>query len=370
MVHQQGVSPEGITRGHRIPNFALPARDELTLLFYEFAEGRPLLLGGCSTEWTPEECDHFARAMHDQARQQGLQSVVLTSGPIQTHGELPNGATAVDKDGAVRQRLFGDRFEDTDGAVLMADPNLRVLNGAAVEKAALSADHQTLASGISALIEDGLGDLRREAAAGPQAAPVLIIPRVLSTEVCRGLINSFQSWSPTSSPMPQSDGTDLAVDGERKSRLDAFIGDQRLERELAGSVAHRVLPELNKAFFYAATRFERFKLVCYPSTESGHFGAHRDNTAPATAHRRFALTLNLNAEDYEGGALAFPEYGPHCMYNVPTGSAILFSCTHAHRVQPVTKGERYALISFAFGEEAAVTAARRGAPPPPKERQE
>jgi hypothetical protein len=40
-------------------------------------------------------------------------------------------------------------------------------------------------------------------------------------------------------------------------------------------------------------------------SDGGFFRAHRDNLSPATAHRRFALTLNLN-ESYQGGQLRFP----------------------------------------------------------------
>ena len=70
------------------------------------------------------------------------------------------------------------------------------------------------------------------------------------------------------------------------------------------------MPEVRKAFVFRATRFEGFKIVCYDAASGGFFHAHRDNLSPATAHRRFALTLNLN-NDYEGGYLRFREYGPH-----------------------------------------------------------
>jgi hypothetical protein len=65
------------------------------------------------------------------------------------------------------------------------------------------------------------------------------------------------------------------------------------------------MPELSKAFAYRASRFEGFKIACYQVSDRGFFRAHRDNLSPATAHRRFALTLNLN-ESYQGGQLRFP----------------------------------------------------------------
>src|SRR5215218_10306224 len=76
----------------------------------------------------------------------------------------------------------------------------------------------------------------------------------------------------------------------------------------------------------------------------------RDNLSPATAHRRFALTLNLN-DGYQGGQLRFPEYGPE-LYRPAPGAALLFSCSHLHEVLEVTAGRRFVLLSFLFGDEA------------------
>jgi hypothetical protein len=108
--------------------------------------------------------------------------------------------------------------------------------------------------------------------------------------------------------------------------------------------------ELAKAFAYRASRFEGFKIACYQASDRGFFGAHRDNLSPATTHRRFALTLNLN-DGYQGGQLRFPEYGPE-LYRPAPGAALLFSCSHLHEVLEVTAGRRFVLLSFLFGEEA------------------
>ena len=58
------------------------------------------------------------------------------------------------------------------------------------------------------------------------------------------------------------------------------------------------------------TRIERDLVACYDSETGGHFGPHRDDTGIAIAHRRFAVSINLNA-DFEGGEISFPEYGPN-----------------------------------------------------------
>jgi len=81
---------------------------------------------------------------------------------------------------------------------------------------------------------------------------------------------------------------------------------------------------------------------------AGISGAHRDNLSPSTEHRRFTLSLNLN-EGYEGGHLRFPEYGAY-LYRPGAGGAVVFSGSHLHEALPVTRGKRYVLLSFLFGE--------------------
>ena len=63
-----------------------------------------------------------------------------------------------------------------------------------------------------------------------------------------------------------------------------------------------------------------------------------------------ALTLNLNTGDYEGGFLRLPEYGPQ-LYAPPPGGAVVFSCSLLHLASPVTKGRRFVIVGFLWGEE-------------------
>jgi predicted 2-oxoglutarate/Fe(II)-dependent dioxygenase YbiX len=97
---------------------------------------------------------------------------------------------------------------------------------------------------------------------------------------------------------------------------------------------------------------ERYIVACYDAEQGGHFRPHRDNTTKGTAHRRFAVTINLNAGDYGGGDLRFPEYGP-ATYRAPTGGAVVFSCSLLHEATPVTSGTRYAFLPFLYDEAAA-----------------
>ena len=93
-------------------------------------------------------------------------------------------------------------------------------------------------------------------------------------------------------------------------------------------------------------------MACYDAEEGGYFRPHIDNGAPETAHRKFAVTINLNSDEFEGGDLRFPEYGRRT-YRAPTGGAVVFSCTLLHEATPVTRGRRYATLPFLYDEDGA-----------------
>jgi predicted 2-oxoglutarate/Fe(II)-dependent dioxygenase YbiX len=103
---------------------------------------------------------------------------------------------------------------------------------------------------------------------------------------------------------------------------------------------------------FEATFVERHIVACYSAEDGGHFRPHRDNTTQGTAHRRFAVSINLNA-DFDGGELIFPEYGYKRRFKPPIGGAVVFSCSLLHAVSKVTRGRRYAYLPFLYDKEAA-----------------
>lgn len=142
-------------------------------------------------------------------------------------------------------------------------------------------------------------------------------------------------------------------DYTRKRRCDLEIEDDQLRTACMHRIHDRLVPEIQKAFQFRATRIERYIVACYDGESGGHFRAHRDNTTKGTAHRRFAVTLNLNPGDYEGGQLWFPEFGRQ-RYVAPRGGAIVFSCSLLHEATPVTQGTRYAFLPFLYDDDAAL----------------
>lgn len=184
-------------------------------------------------------------------------------------------------------------------------------------------------------------------------APILVLPRVFEPAVCEHLVQLYEAQGGQESGfMREVDGKTTAVqDARHKVRRDAVIDDPKLRGALQARILDRVVPMIAKAHQFHATRMERYIVSCYDAADGGHFNMHRDNTTSGTAHRRFAVSINLN-DGFEGGAVSFPEYGPRG-YKAPAGGAVVFSCSLLHMVSKVTEGRRYAFLPFLYDDAAA-----------------
>lgn len=185
--------------------------------------------------------------------------------------------------------------------------------------------------------------------------PIMIIPHVFEPELCKFLIKGYNdNGGQVSGFMRDVGGKTVEIqDKSHKVRRDWNIEEENsdLINTIQNRFKRRVIPEIKKAYQFEVTRMERYIVSCYDSGEGGHFRAHRDNTTKGTAHRRFAISVNLNSEDYEGGNLRFPEFGTQT-YRPPTGGCCVFSCSLLHEATPVTKGVRYAFLPFLYDEAA------------------
>lgn len=186
------------------------------------------------------------------------------------------------------------------------------------------------------------------------SAPVLVVPRVFEPALCHALIDYYQrEGGEASGFMRDVDGrTVLIHDPKHKRRSDRTLEDVALRTACRNRIQYRLVPEITKAFQFIATRIERYLVACYEAEDAGHFRAHRDNTTLGTAHRRFAVSLNLNTGDYQGGLLRFPEFGRQ-LHQAPAGGAVVFSCSLLHEATPVTGGKRYAFLPFLYDDAAA-----------------
>lgn len=325
--------PNGVVsklgRGERAPDFVLPCGGTLTR-FYGCAGGAPTVL----VFPTPHEEDESSSLLEALAE---LTTFVVARREPKTKLGV---RVFIDADGAV-SAAYG--VPQGKGRVVVLDPALRVIRSVETEA--------QIASALASSVLDAVSELPWvEPRVLLAQAPVLLVPRVLSSEVCEHLIEVWRTCGNQETGVETSEHRTRtnALRSELKRRRDHTVTDESLLKMLARVVGRCVLPEVRRAFSYPATRFEGFKIVRYDAAAGGFFRAHRDNLSPATAHRRFALSLNLN-EAYEGGELSFPEYGP-IRYRPAAGEALLFSGSLLHEVTEVSSGERFALLSFLFGE--------------------
>ena len=349
MSHQ---SLTGLGCGERAPDFVAPVEDGSETRFYARAGGRPALL--LFTSSGSHAVFRVAMALADRASLH----LVVPEGRLSTEDlrtsenqflktQVPTApASALDDtdlfqdDGVVRE-AFRLPAGDSIHAVLL-DRNLRAVitvpfdDPEAIERLDEATRHLMVGDTASTITAQ---------------APVLFIPRVLEPMVCAHL---QQVWETSH----DETGVERSVDASRrevieaaaKKRQDHVVAEEGLVRVLTQSIGRRVIPEVRRMFGYEADRFEGFKISCYESASSGFFHAHRDNLSPATAHRRFAMSLNLNS-DYAGGELRFPEFGDF-LYRPNQGEALIFACSMLHEVVPVTQGRRFNLLSFLFSADS------------------
>ncbi len=339
--------------GEAAPWFAVRASNNPRYVFHT-AAGRYVLLGFLGAARRPEVAEALRQiaARRPLFDDQQVSFFGVTVDPTdESKGRLQQSLPGIrffwDEDLAV-SKLYGATPPDAVPGPkiayrsywLLLDPMLRTLRVAPISETAALLDEIAALPPLESQIEGH--------------APVLLLPRVLEPELCRELIARYKAGETHDSGfMRDVDGrTTLLLDHGHKRRADYHIEDEGLQAALRQRIAKRLIPEIAKSFQYEVTRMERYIVSCYDGESGGHFRAHRDNTTKGTAHRRLAVTINLNAEEYEGGDLRFPEFGPRS-YRAPTGGAVVFSCSLLHEALPVTQGKRYAFLPFLYDDAAA-----------------
>lgn len=318
--------PHPLEPGVRAPDFVLPRTDDDRVRFYGRAGGVPtvVVLTAGAADGTRGLVERLRTALP-------ATTIVHTIGTAASDDD-----TLVDAQGRVH-RAYGADPGGAPQAVVLG-PDVRVASTHPLTSASV-ADIAAAASATDHSDPDVVVS---------RQAPVLFVPDALSPDWCQRLVELWGSVETVET------GVEVSADGRRgeqadtlhKRRRDHVVADRDLLRGLTSHIGARVLPELQQAFAYEARGFEGFKIGCYDEDTRGFFAAHRDNLSPATAHRRFALTLNLN-DDYDGGELRFPEFG-RMRYRPAAGEALVFSGSHLHEVLPVTRGRRFVLLSFLF----------------------
>jgi 2OG-Fe(II) oxygenase superfamily len=245
---------------------------------------------------------------------------------------------ALDADGAA----FSLFKAGTEARIVLIAPNRHILY--------LGAEAEAAAAALARIASS------RQAVAMTMHPPVLIVPDVFSRADCQRLINVFAMQGqvfvePGHDTLPTGNGDYKQKIPEygRKDRIDHWIRQPETNAFIDDRLSRRLFPEIQKSFQYKITRREVYRIGSYNGERGGELHGHRDNTKAKVAHRRFACSINLNTEQFEGGELRYPEFGNQ-LYRPETGAAITFSCSLLHEPMHVTKGRRFVLLAFLYGE--------------------
>ncbi len=335
--------------GDRLPDFALPGLDGKLRKFVWSFTGEPVVLlavddlGNLDAAQFP--------ALLEACRSARVVPVVVAGNPVAAAAAawsklggkpeeplllcdpdrkflgalLIQGAVGLGQAAALRMRT------------IVLDPNQRI--AATFDSRALLATAEAIDGLARSVRADGGADQLLQT----PMAPVLVLPRVFEADFCTQLIRLWGKGDHKDSGVSSRYGN---VNVSHLKRTEDYtVVEPMMQKAISDRLAWRIGPELIKVFaFDREFSFDAHVVLSYSAEGQHFFGAHRDNGAPTTADRAFAVSLNLN-DDFEGGELVFPEYAG-VKVSPPAGAAAVFSCSVLHRALPVTRGRRFVLTTF------------------------
>lgn len=173
----------------------------------------------------------------------------------------------------------------------------------------------------------------------PAQATVQLMQRAFSPEECSRIIQLGEAGEAVTA-------TTEKVTGYRSSVI-TWIRPSKEARWLYHRIGLLFLNANRSYRFALAGLAEPLQFARYG--ETGHFEWHTDMGVQGTSGRKLSLTIQLTAADsYEGGNLEFLSLVSRTTPRDP-GTAIIFPSFLAHRVAPVTRGQRCSLVAWAYG---------------------
>jgi len=119
------------------------------------------------------------------------------------------------------------------------------------------------------------------------------------------------------------------------------------EMEWIDELILNLIIDANKTFKYNLSGlFERPQLLKYKAPSIG-YGWHTDMGNGDASTRKLGISISLN-NDYEGGEFMVFGSGEQ-QIPLDKGEAIVFSSFLPHKVNPITKGERWSLVAWVSG---------------------
>ncbi len=341
--------PLSLRPGDRLPDFVLPGLDGKLRKFIWSFTGAPVALIAVDDLSTLDP-DHFAMLLA-ACRPAAVTPVVVAGTPVAAAKALWS-KLAGDADVPLLlcdgERRFVPALLTPGGVGLgpAATMRQRVVVLDANQRVAATFDQRPLPAAADAIgpLADGIrtnGDADKLVAA--PMAPVLVLPRVFEPDFCAQVIRLWHKGDHQDSGVSSRYGN-VGVEKLKRTE-DYMVVEPMMQKAISDRLAYRIGPELGKVFaFEREFSFDAHVVLSYSAEGEHFFSAHRDNGAPTTVDRAFAVSLNLN-DDFDGGELVFPEYSA-IRVKPPAGAAAVFSCSLLHEALPVTRGRRFVLTTF------------------------
>ncbi len=177
---------------------------------------------------------------------------------------------------------------------------------------------------------------------------ILSLP-LYDAEECRALIEqagAAGAWQQAEVALLDEGGYQSAVvSKERSASVFALSAESEAVRRFNAKMEAIIKPLVKCVWGVEMTSHTPAHLVRY--LPGDYYHEHTDVTLE-DPYRYFSVVCYLN-DDFEGGRTAFPDL-KHSV--APRrGQAVIFPSTYLHRAEPVTRGEKYVMISWLTGRQ-------------------
>jgi PKHD-type hydroxylase len=159
------------------------------------------------------------------------------------------------------------------------------------------------------------------------------------------------------------DGRATAGEQSRQAKHNLQIPEDAPEAKAAGEIVLKALAS-SPHFMSAALPLRVYPPLFNRYCEDMEFGGHIDNAVRISpisgGHYRTDLSCTLfltDPDQYDGGELVIEDGFSPRRAKLPAGDMILYPATTVHRVEPVTRGERWA--SFFWVQSMVADVGRR-----------
>jgi PKHD-type hydroxylase len=175
--------------------------------------------------------------------------------------------------------------------------------------------------------------------------------KVFSKEECDFIIKIGNSYEPKESFIGTKNSK-ITKDYNQRSSKTAWMPFNEENKWIFSRIAETAL-ELNEKYFNFDIRgfSEPIQFTHYHHKKRGHYDSHLDSSKNSIV-RKLSISVQLSLPNYKGGDLKIitgSHKGDKFKMIKEQGTLIMFPSYILHKVTPVTKGERYSLVSWLTG---------------------